>query len=184
MAKKEDKKTEVKPADDDAKPKKSPLMLIIIALAALLVIGGAAAAYFIFFKAPVDEEVEVAHGEKADKKKDDHGKKKDDKEKHADEPVNVDLEPFLVNLAEPKAKRFLKVSVTLQIKNEPTKAEVEKKLANIKNDILLLLSSKTIEDIITMEGKIRLKEEMMIRITKIVGEDKVTDIFFSQFVVQ
>jgi len=182
MAKKEEKKVETK-EKDDAKTKKSPLMLIIIVLSALLVIGGGAAAYFIFFKAPADEEIEVSHGKGENKKKDEHSKKKGDKS-HEAEPININLDPFLVNLAEPKAKHFLKVSITLQIKNEETKVEVEKKLANIKNDILLLLSSKTIEDIITMEGKIRLKEEMMIRITKIVGEDKVTDIFFSQFVVQ
>jgi len=96
----------------------------------------------------------------------------------------IELTPFIVNLADPKARRYLKTTITLELRNDAAKERAEQLLPRIRNDIILLLSSHTMEDIITMEGKIRLRDEMIARINRILGENRLKNIYFSQFVVQ
>ncbi len=175
MAKKE--KTDKK----DAKEKKekkggSKLLIIIIALLVLIIIGGAGA-FFLLFSAPSDEDVAKEI-------------QKDESPQEIVAPsteeigVVVDLKPFLVNLADPKARHFLKATISLEVKDDEAKGLVEKLLPKIRNDILLLLSSKTLEDVISIEGKVRLKDEIMSRVSRIIGPGRLKDVYFSQFVVQ
>ncbi len=61
--------------------------------------------------------------------------------------VMVPLEPFMVNLARTKGSRILKVTVTLELNNPGVQPEVEDNLQKIMDSILVLLSSKTFEDV-------------------------------------
>ncbi len=154
----------------------SKFLIIIIALLILVIIGGAGAFYFLY-SAPSDEEVAKEI-------------KKDETPQEIVAPspdsigVVVDLKPFLVNLADPNARHFLKATISLSVKDDEAKSLVEKFLPKIRNDVLLLLSSKTLEDVITIEGKVRLKDEIMSRVSRIIGPGRLKDVYFSQFVVQ
>ncbi|NPA95818.1 MAG: flagellar basal body protein FliL [Thermodesulfobacteria bacterium] len=175
---KEEKKEKAEAEAKEAKEKKggSKLLIIIIALLVLIIIGGAGA-FFLLFSAPSDEEIakEIKQDESP-------------QEIVAPTPesigVVVDLKPFLVNLADPKARHFLKATLSLEVKDDEAKGLVEQFLPKIRNDILLLLSSKTLEDVITIEGKVRLKDEIMSRVSRIIGPGQLKDVYFSQFVVQ
>lgn len=159
------------------KKKGKSFLLILLALFVLVLAGAGAGAYFFFLSAPSDEKLaaEIAQDEA----------KKTAQAAHA-RPigVNLDLDPFIVNLADPRVKHFLKASVTLELADESAKADLEKRIANVRNDILLLMSSKTIEEVMTLEGKIRLRDEIGARVGRIVGPDRLLNVYFSQFVVQ
>ncbi len=173
---KEEKKGKAEAKETKEKKGGSKLLIIIIALLVLIIIGGAGA-FFLLFSAPSDEEI-------AKEIKQDETPQEIVAPSTEDIGVIVDLKPFLVNLADPKARHFLKATLSLEVKDEEAKGLVEKFLPKIRNDILLLLSSKTLEDVITIEGKVRLKDEIMSRVSRIIGPGQLKDVYFSQFVVQ
>lgn len=96
----------------------------------------------------------------------------------------VALDPFIVNLADASGKRYLKLSLSVEVADKPTVADLQKVMPVVKDSILLLLSSKSYSDIATLEDKLHLKREIIMRLNQILGGPKVVDLFFSDFVVQ
>ncbi len=179
---KDEKKTKKKDESKDKSQKSgggvNKLLVIIIALLVLIIIGGAGA-FFLLFQAPSDEE--IAKELEKEKEPPQEVVAPTDEEKIG---VIVELKPFIVNLEDPKARHFLKATISLEVKDDAAKDQVEKFKPKIRNDILLLLSSKTLDDVITIEGKVRLKDEIMSRVGRILGPGKLKNVYFSQFVVQ
>lgn len=153
---------------------KRPLLLIII-VGIAFVLAAVVGAYFLLFSEPTEEELaaQIAHDQKVS-----------GKERGPQVGIMMDLDPFIINLAHPKARRFLKASITLELVNEKAKQDAVTLLPRIRNDTIMLLTSQTMEDIITMEGKIRLRDQIMARLTRILGPDRIKNIYFAQFVVQ
>ncbi len=94
------------------------------------------------------------------------------------------LEPFIVNLAEPGGKRFIKVTMEMELGSKEMDTEVKNKLPQFKDHIITVLSSKTMDEVITAEGKFKLKEEIMARINQNLKTGVVKNVFFTEFVVQ
>ena len=94
------------------------------------------------------------------------------------------LEPFIVNIYDGQELRYLKVKVELEMANAGIKPELEGRLAAIRDSILVVLTSKTLQDIQDAQGKNQLREEILVAISKIVAQGKVTKIYFTDFVVQ
>lgn len=95
---------------------------------------------------------------------------------------------FTVNLMTQTGKRYLKVSMQFELdkdemKANATKAEIDKKLPMLKDTIIEILSSKSIEDIVTTKGKNRVKDEIVKRINEFLIDGQVYDVFFVDFVV-
>ena len=96
--------------------------------------------------------------------------------------------PFTVNLMTQTGKRYLKTSVQFEldkdeIKANATKAELDKKLPMVQDTIIEILSSKSIEDVATVKGKNRVKDEIVKRINEFLIDGKVGDVYFVEFVV-
>jgi flagellar FliL protein len=94
------------------------------------------------------------------------------------------MEPFLVNLARSNGKQFLKVSLTLELSSPEVRPEVKANEFKIVDSILLLLSSKTREDVISLQGKFKLKDEVATRVNRFLVMGHVKDVYFSEFIVQ
>lgn len=96
------------------------------------------------------------------------------------------LDSFIVNLMDKSAatKRYLKVTMALEVGGEPSKAKVEKHKTQLRDTIILLLSSQGFQDISTVEGKLGLKQEVLARVNQILGPGTVSRIYFTEFVVQ
>jgi flagellar FliL protein len=60
-------------------------------------------------------------------------------------------------------------------------APLDPKLQDV---ITLLLSSKSVADVSTPEGKAALKAELLEALGAVVGEDRLLDVYFTQFVIQ
>lgn len=189
----------------DAKGGKSKLMAIV---AGVVLLAGAGGGYFWYSKKQAAEAEAAAaeHGEdeedeaEADHKsaKNEHGdaKKKKKKKKKAAEGEHARLmsfEPFVVNLADPGAARFLRTNIQLVVTGGeegggghggakgPTVEEMRARSA-----ILELLSAETSEALTTPEGKDALKEQITERMEDLLGdaEIEVEDVLFSDFVIQ
>ena len=94
------------------------------------------------------------------------------------------LEPFIVNIYDGQELRYLKVKVEMEMANPAIKAELEGRLAAMRDAILVVLTSKTLQDIQDIQGKNQLREEILIAVSKIIAQGKVTRIYFTDFVVQ
>jgi len=182
-----------------AKGGKSKL-LIIIAAAVLLLGGGGAGAYFFMHKSADDEvtadsdEGEHADDAKETKKEKGKAKGKKDKKGKAAEPklpaIYVEFQPpFVVNFDAKGVMRFLQVSMQVMTRDHETSELVKLHEPKIRNNMLLLLGSQTLDTISTMEAKEELRKKALETIVKIVDDEggegkKVEDLFFTSFVMQ
>ncbi len=158
--------------------KKSPVMLIIIALVACLSIGGGAA-FFLLGSSSSDAEAKTETEEGAT----------EEETAAANDAYYFSLDPaFVVNFQGKSRVRFLQVNIDGITREEAVKLEVTKHLPQIRNNIVLLLSSKTYDDLITPEGKETARNEILTEIQKVMkaetGKEGVENIFFTSFVMQ
>ncbi len=150
-----------KAPETPAKPKKGKLKIILLAVALLVLGGGGALAYLILA--------------------DDNPEEK--KTKHV-ESHYMSLEPFLINLADQDVRRYLKLKLELEVPSEKVAKELEKSLPRIRDACILLLSNKTYHDLSSTDGKMKLKQEILQRLAEVPAGQKVSNLYFTEFVAQ
>ncbi|MBI5638243.1 MAG: flagellar basal body-associated FliL family protein [Nitrospinae bacterium] len=96
----------------------------------------------------------------------------------------VSLDPFIVNLASDAGKRYLKVTMQLELARPEMTNEVNNRMPQIKDAIITVLSSKPAEELLTIEGKFRLKEQVLTRVNNLLTSGVVKNVFFVEFVIQ
>lgn len=95
------------------------------------------------------------------------------------------MEPFMVNLADTNARRFLRVIVALDVGDEAMKNEVDLRMPRIRDSLLLLFGSKTSYDLSGPQGKLRLRMEILKVVNNVLGiPNKITQAYYMEFVVQ
>ena len=159
---------------EEGKKKGGLLKWIIIAVALIGLGVGGYFGYTMFFASP-DEE---AGGEAATQ---------DGAGGEALETLEGQLVPlpmFLVNLADPLGRRYLKLGVEVEVRDEDAAAALTKYEAKVKDTLLLLLSSKTYDSLSTMKAKVELKQEIADRLNQIVGNGAVLRVYITEMVIQ
>ena len=99
----------------------------------------------------------------------------------------VAMEPFVVNLADDGGTRFLRLTLSLAVEGEEQAKEVEEDAvvkARIRSAILERLTLEHADHLVTPEGKAELKKEIAEQARHAAHDVKVTDVLFSEFVVQ
>ncbi len=95
------------------------------------------------------------------------------------------LDPFIVNLSgESEDAKFLKVTVKLKLAKAECTRFVEPHVAEMRDSILLLLSSKEYGMIKTVQGKMELRDEILERVRAIEKHNRIKGAFFTDFVAQ
>jgi flagellar FliL protein len=108
-----------------------------------------------------------------------------EKEKPVVPPPIINLSPFVVNLSdEGDYPRYLKVEFGLELRAGSNPEEVDERMPELRDVIIVLLSSKRSKDINTIEGKDRLRDEIITRINGRLTEAIVGRIFFKEFIIQ
>ncbi len=188
-----DEKEESKEEGKESKKKKSKLILIIIPVAVIILGGGGFFAYKTFLSPSGGGEEQAAaesggHGKKAEKK---HSKKKEEGghgeggDESSDEgPAFFDLAPFVVNLQDNIGTRYLKLTVKLELDDPEVESELKGQLPKVRDALIILLSSKNYSEIGTVEGKYRLRDEIVKRINRLLRETSVRGAYFTDFVIQ
>lgn len=96
--------------------------------------------------------------------------------------VLVAVDPFVLNLAE--QGRFLKVTMQLELSDAAFQQTIIDKIPQIKDAIIILISSKSSEAIASPEGKLQLKDEILLRANQVIGKDVIRNLYFTEFVMQ
>jgi flagellar FliL protein len=95
--------------------------------------------------------------------------------------------PFVVNLADTDAARYLKIKVNLMIDDKSKLKEISENQAlqlKIRDVILQSLTAKTSQDLMNDEGKNKLRHELQEKVGLYFLEPKLVDIVFTEFVIQ
>jgi flagellar FliL protein len=101
------------------------------------------------------------------------------------------MDPFVVNLADEGGGRFLRVTLSLVVEGEK-EAKGEGKeggedavaTARLRSAILERLAQQKAEHLVTPEGKAELKKVIAEQAEHATHDLKVSDVLFSEFVVQ
>jgi flagellar FliL protein len=96
----------------------------------------------------------------------------------------VNIEEFIVNIISGDAAHYVKASMTVELTNEAVKTEVEQRMPQMRDAILLLISNKTYEELQDLQGKKQLKAELLSKINSFLQTGEVVSIYFTNFVVQ
>ncbi len=100
------------------------------------------------------------------------------------------LDTLIVNLADHGGKRYLRVTMELELKpNEkvdPAEVleEIEMRLAQLRDTILMVLPTKQYAEISTTPGKIALRDEIIVKLNALLKKGQIAKIYFTEFVVQ
>lgn len=175
MADKTDKKA---PAPDKEPKKKGGKLKLIILLAvavAVLAAGGFAAWKFLLQAAPSGD------GSANQTNQTEGGVARDEV---AAKAQLVTMDSFVVNLSDPMGRRYLKVTMEVEVADAAAAAELTAAMPKVKDTLLLLLSSKAFADISSLDSKIELKNQIVDRLNLIIGRGKVRNVYFTEFVVQ
>ncbi len=148
----------------------SKKLIIIIAAVVVLLIGGGVAAFLLMGS---EEEKLTPEEEQAAL----------EKQTKQVGPM-VSLETFIVNILDDEESRYLKAAITIEVDSEITSVEINQRLPQIKDAILLLVGNKTYDELRDMQGKIQLRAELINQLNGILVNGKVKRIYFTDFVVQ
>ena len=84
----------------------------------------------------------------------------------------------------PNGKRFLKVTISLELSTPEVHAELKENIQKVTDSILVLLSSKSFEDVYSVQGKFKLKDEVTTRVNRFLVVGHVKDAYFTEFIIQ
>ncbi|WP_028576597.1 flagellar basal body-associated FliL family protein [Desulfomicrobium escambiense] len=174
--------------EKEAKKKGGKLKLIIILVLVLGVLGGGGFAAWKFYLQPkLAGDAAAGHEASAEGETAAAGKAEGEK-KEAAAPATggqlVTLDAFVVNLSDPMGRRYLKTTMDVEVADAAAAAALTAAMPKVKDTLLLLLSSKTFEEISSMDRKIELKNQIVERLNQILGKGKVRNVYFTEFVVQ
>lgn len=176
-------------ADTPAAPKKKgKTLLFVIIGVVVLAIAGAAGALFILKKNTAEDDYEDEEAAAQVKAVD---------PKSA--PTFLPLENMVVNLADPGGNRYIQIGLTLQLQDSATGEAVKAFMPSIRSQILLLLSKRTGEEVLSAEGKDKLGKDIVAAVSEVMGypmpkegaegkrrgpANPVQAVLFSSFIVQ
>jgi flagellar protein FliL len=158
---------------------KSPILLIALAVINMLVVAGVG---FMIYKGKQKEAAEpklehVIKGEH-DAQAAEAGEEK------AFIGKVVPLETFIVNLSGSRGRRIAKVNMELELQGDQVQAEIEKRKAQIRDIIIIILSSKTYDEVANREGKDGLKNEVKDTLNAFLTKGKILNVYFTEFIYQ
>ena len=96
----------------------------------------------------------------------------------------VDVREFIVNIISDDNSHYLRVSMTIELSNQAAHDEINKRMPQIRDAILMLASSKTFEELYDVHGKKQLKAELLIELNEMLIKGEAVAVYFTDFVVQ
>ncbi len=149
-----------KPEEADAAkppPKSKKKLIIIVAAVLLLVLGGGGA--FLYISKQKAAAAALAEEEGADPAA--HAPAAAAHGGDKAPPVYLPMDNMVVNLADPGGEKVAQVGITLQVIDAHASDSVKAYMPTIRSGVLMLLSQKTSEELLSPEGKQKLIEEIL-----------------------
>jgi len=94
------------------------------------------------------------------------------------------LETFVLNLADPAQRSYLRVGIDLGLGREMGRGEKTPPVAQIRDTILGVLGEARVEDLLTEKGKTKLKADVLHALQERLPEQQVEEVYFTEFLIQ
>lgn len=169
-----------------AAPAGIPMKMVIIIVGGVLVLalGGAFAMMKMMGGSSAEKaqaegggEKAVGHGAAEEKSGGEHGAV-------TDASAIADLDPFIVNLADSPEIRYLKVTLKVEADNAGTVEQIKARTPQIRDAILVLLTSLDSATARSPQGKHKLRDDITERINGLLPKKSVKSTYFTEFVIQ
>lgn len=191
MADKEKKKEEEETTGQGKKS--NTLMIIIIVVLLLIIIAGAVVAFLLMggdekaAQAPQQNVEQVAAPQTQQKSS--ASKSKDDGDEMGTKKLSqigtlYPLDAFTVNLKSDSGRRYLKTTISLELNGKELSLELDNKKPVIRDRIIRILTSKTLEEISSKKGKQKISEQIMDTLNSMITDGSIEGIYFTEFVIQ
>ena len=96
----------------------------------------------------------------------------------------IELQPFIVNLADPGESRYLRMSVSIGVGESKEEKADPILMTRVRNAMLAVLTTKTSDEILTQQGKSTLRKELLKAARAAVEEPTIEAIYITDFIVQ
>jgi len=151
--------SETAPATPPAPAKNKKLIIIAVVVLLLVVLGGAAAWVLLAKqqRAALDDE----DGEPVARTSQPAAPKTP--------PTYLPMDNMVVNLADPGGDRFAQIGITLELADAKTAEQVKAYMPSIRSGVLLLVSQRTTDDLLTREGKEKLAQDVRREVSRPLG---------------
>ena len=174
--------------EEQPKEKKSNmLMIIIIAVLILIILIGATVAILLLSS---DDEAEISSPPPAQERTVSKSKRSssssnyDDSRQLSDIGILYPLDTFTVNLKSDAGRRYLKVTMSLELEGEELSLELDAKSPVLRDRIIRILTSKTLEEISSKKGKQKVSTQVMDTLNAMISDGTIRGIYFTEFVIQ
>ncbi len=91
---------------------------------------------------------------------------------------------FIVNLLDPGNLRYVNCRIEVEVEEQETVKDIQEREALFKDAVISLIGNQSYEDVLGVEGKSRLREELLIRFNRLLPEGQVARVYLTEFVVQ
>ncbi len=185
MAKKEEQTEESAPKE---KKSSNMLMIIIIVVLVLIIIIGAVVAVLLMGS---DDETATNNTPQAQEKRIDSQKTRRSASSSSISDRKLDqigtlypLDTFTVNLKSDAGRRYLKATMSLELDSPELSHELDSKAPVLRDRIIRILSSKTLEEVSSKKGKQKVSEQIMDTLNSMITDGQIKGIYFTEFVIQ
>ena len=172
------------------KPKKSgSLMLIIIIIVLVLVIlVGAIVGILMMGGESSDKKPEQQKTEQpaTDQKEKEKAPASTSEDSRPLDKIGIlyPLDTFTVNLLSDSGTHYLKAQLSLELSAKEMAEELETKKPVIRDKIIRILSSKSVDEVSTVKGKDKLSAQIMGELNSMLKDGSINGIYFTDFVIQ
>lgn len=170
------------------KKKSNMLMIIIIVVLVLVILIGVVVTVLLMSGddevAQVQETQAKERRAKAPKRMSSNSAGMEDSRQLSEIGILYPLDTFTVNLKSDAGRRYLKATMSLELEGDELSLELDAKNPVLRDRIIRILSSKTLEEISSKKGKSKVSDQVMDTLNSMISDGQVRGIYFTEFVIQ
>ena len=163
------------------------LMIIIIVVLILIILGGAVVTILL-----MGDDEEVVQQSRAPQVKEQSSSSRapsssssfEASRKLSEIGILYPLDTFTVNLKSDAGRRYLKVTMSLELEGEELSLELDANSPVLRDRVIRILTSKTLEEISSKKGKQKVSTQVMDTLNSMISDGQIKGIYFTEFVIQ
>ncbi|MFA7354279.1 MAG: flagellar basal body-associated protein FliL [Sulfurimonadaceae bacterium] len=175
--------------EKESKKSNKTLIIIIVAVIALIVIAAAVVAVLLMNDEEQQVNTAVQQSAPQAEQRTSSSRSREDSDdmgsrKLSEIGILYPLDTFTVNLKSDAGRRYLKATISLELNGQELSMELDNKSPVIRDRIIRILTSKTLEEISSKKGKQKVSEQIVDTLNSMITDGSVKGIYFTEFVIQ
>lgn len=185
MAENEEREENTEEGTKPAKSKNMLMIIIIVVLLLIVIIGAVTTVLLMSDEEEVVKEVKRTEQTATNRPSRSTANSNYEASRHlSDIGILYPLDTFTVNLKSDSGRRYLKVTMSLELEGEELSMELDNKSPVLRDRIIRILTSKTLEEISSKKGKQKVSNQIMDTLNSMITDGQIRGIYFTEFVIQ